>query len=1446
MTQLSRNDDFIDLNRTFHELSDYASESDDVDLANVFHVGESLTWVDLIKEHRVVILSEAGSGKTEEIRNVASRLRVEGNPAFFLRLEHIPQDFEDAFEVGSYEEFQSWLEADEEGWLLLDSVDEARLRDPGDFQLAVRKLARKLSVAKNRTHIVITGRSSAWRPKSDLAFCSQHLPFVREARPDPIEDENGELDIDLGLEPESTKLDQKKHVFKLVALSDLSSEQILKFSAGRGIQDTAAFLNAVERADAWSFTSRPQDLEELVEFWLDEQKIGSRLELMQNSIRRRLLERDQNRADAQPLSESDARFGVKLLAAATTLSQEPTIRVPDGADNNKGVPVRDILPYWNDIKQAALLSRPVFDEAIYGTVRFHHRSVREYLTAEWFADLLRRETSRRKIENLLFRTQYGVDVVVPALRPVLSWLVLLDEKIRERLAHTAPEVFFEGGDPSQLPRELRRTILHDVCDQLASGSSSRSAADRSAVQRFANTDLVDDLRALLSKYDDNTELTPFLLRMIWLGELSELLPEAQSFAIRKDCDSYTRIAAFRAVFAVGTEQDCADLRDVFLSEGEELDRDWLAELVQHSHPSAKTISWLLSSIVKTKRGERFSADNLSSAIEEFVSDASLELLPDIVSGFHDILNLKPIVERRFCEISQEFGWLIRSAALAVKRLIVARHSAALSVPALEILHKIPAASEYDIGGIRDEKFNFDELICVWPELNRSLFWYEVEQVRSRRENKRAERVSELWQIDVFRTFWKFDEEDFEYFKEQSFDQEELDNRLMALSLAFNLYKYAGRPRNWREQLKKLVSSDAELSSRLQNYLNPAAASEEVKKHRRRLAGFQRRDRAIERKRTKELEESKGYLSSHIDELRDPKFDNPSSVSSAQAYLHEKMRKKNGGTTSYSVSDWKSLGADFGEDVAIAFRDGCVAYWRKHKPKIRSEGAPLNQTTLQTIFGLSGICIEAEETANWPAGFDKEEIDLACRYASFELNGFPPWFSKLAANYLPQVADFMLQEIRYELSIEKPDVETNYMLYDVSWSGQWSWNQIAPSLVKELIDFEPSNIGNLTKLMTIVLGSSITDVDLRELAVEKCRKVTELDNLALWYAVWVGVDPLNAIQDLETKLSKIPDSDSRTNFAMNFIVFLQGKRRRDDVGSRNAYLLPEHLKSLYLLMHQYIRREDDIERAGKGVYSPELRDRAQDARNALFSHLNETPGKEAYLALEEISKSHPDNQARPWLAHLAKSRAEKDADISPWKVQDVLDFHETLERTPSTHSELADLAVMRLNDLKDEIENGDSSIADILKNVTLETDMRNYIGRELREKARGRYSIPQEEELSDAKRPDLRFHGVGFDGPVPCELKLADNGWSGNKLFERLENQLCGDYLRDHRSNRGIFLLVTRGAQKHWEVPNKSGSEKRLDFQGLVDALQSHWQDISTEFHGVDDVTVIGIDLTKRG
>jgi hypothetical protein len=92
------------------------------------------------------------------------------------------------------------------------------------------------------------------------------------------------------------------------------------------------------------------------------------------------------------------------------------------------------------------------------------------------------------------------------------------------------------------------------------------------------------------------------------------------------------------------------------------------------------------------------------------------------------------------------------------------------------------------------------------------------------------------------------------------------------------------------------------------------------------------------------------------------------------------------------------------------------------------------------------------------------------------------------------------------------------------------------------------------------------------------------------------------------------------------------------------------------------------------------------------------------------------------------------------------------------------------------------------------------------------------------------------------LKLAGK-WTGSALFERLENQLCGDYLRDNRSSYGFFVLVHQGSGRNsWKVPN---TRLTVNFSELVLALSQHWTQILPSYPNIDDIEVIGIDLTQR-
>src|SRR5260370_40247840 len=87
--------------------------------------------------------------------------------------------------------------------------------------------------------------------------------------------------------------------------------------------------------------------------------------------------------------------------------------------------VSKILHNWGAETRATLLERPLFGFASYGRVRFHHRSVVEFLAAKRLDALLGRGVSIKSIKRLLFtETAHGVRTVRPSMRPSAAWLGL--------------------------------------------------------------------------------------------------------------------------------------------------------------------------------------------------------------------------------------------------------------------------------------------------------------------------------------------------------------------------------------------------------------------------------------------------------------------------------------------------------------------------------------------------------------------------------------------------------------------------------------------------------------------------------------------------------------------------------------------------------------------------------------------------------------------------------------------------------------------------------------------------------------------------------------------------------------------------------------------------------------------------------------------------------------
>jgi hypothetical protein len=118
--------------------------------------------------------------------------------------------------------------------------------------------------------------------------------------------------------------------------------------------------------------------------------------------------------------------------------------------------------------------------------------------------------------------------------------------------------------------------------------------------------------------------------------------------------------------------------------------------------------------------------------------------------------------------------------------------------------------------------------------------------------------------------------------------------------------------------------------------------------------------------------------------------------------------------------------------------------------------------------------------------------------------FPSWLPSLNAAAPAAVERVILQEIAWELGNGSPESGSLYVLYDVAWSGQWIWNQLAQPFVRMLSPV-PKNTENLRYMMDVIQGSDYPDLDLAKLAAKKVGAARQPASAPAWFAVWSGVD-----------------------------------------------------------------------------------------------------------------------------------------------------------------------------------------------------------------------------------------------------------------------------------------------------------------------------------------------------
>ena len=1431
---------FLDLNvEDFQEESDLVALLDDSTLLAAHRstgLDRSDGWSDLLRYHRVVLFGSGGIGKTEEMKQQVNRLVASGEYAFYLRLESLQSDVPESLlppEIRS--NLHEWKAAtDRDAWFFLDSVDELKLRS-GSLDQALAHLLNSIGDHLPRVRVVVSSRPTDWRMDNDMATLLSWLPLPkpdgdRQLSPDDAFIDVLRRDQHYDDSTDSTGADDDSLLsVKTVALLPLTERQI-RLYAESSIVAFADFLAEVDRRDAWVFARRPLDLDHLVAMWSRHKHLGTRREQVREHVRNML--RDQpDRPDDHLLSDAEAERGAADLALALELTRTEAILAPEEAPSSESsdctLHASDILDTWTDAQRKSLLRRPLFDITAYSRVGFHHRIDREYLAAARLLEMKEVGMSNRALHRLLFSRTHGVDVVLPSLREVATWLASDEQSVAAELMIREPEALVSLGDPESLPIATRQQVILALVEKYteARWRGVFLNTDHSQIKRFADPALGPTIRDCWHAAGE--EIRGFLLQLVELAPAPDCSALTEQLANDPTQPDELRGEAIRALLACDCQRAVRRLVGRILTDPRFF-ANVPTDLLPILFPSVIDADQLLSLLSRIADSESASwaVSRICDTIDP-VSPAAVALRDGIAREIMDHHTPTPPSD----PLQSEWGHLAPALATLCDRQL------SRTTPVPELLRASTIASRFgqDVEG-GEAAHRLTTHFKAESTKREAAFWQELTFVD---DNLRPSESWDRYYHTCEPGLTRFPvQSDRRWLLRALADQSEALRRPVALHALVGLWRGDPNPVDL-EPLRTAVADDPTLLTVLSKRTNPSEPSppiQQLEERQRRAQRKRARDEDVRLANWREWHES---LRAHPTRAFSPE---ESERTCHNLYLWLVASGKR--TDQRNVWDRQALVAAFGPEIAelaaAAFRQN----WRSKVPLLWSAVPPESRNTLhyQTAIGLAGVYAESE-LPDWTASLTTAEAEVATAYATVEINAFPSYLTDLAHTHPDVVASVLGQEAIAELNIT-PHEDHLPTLSHLAHASDSVKQVVAPKLLSSLVawssaPFESTRGRPLRHLSdSLSVARHINDHDARNSLAQACTQAfytspSVADPYAIaWLQALFALKSERAADLLIDRLSTNPlpsDSQVEQTFAALFGGWSPTPLRIKNL-TRRARMLDQ----LFRLCVKSVRFEDDA--VHEGGFIPGTRDDAESARGFLLSQLIDTPGPATYEALTDIADERlvrlPDR-----LRLQARARAAGDSE-TPRSTSDVRQFLARHEMAPRDTDGLFQMLVDRLSDIADFLRNDDLSPIAVVRKIETESDMHRILAREFRVRANGAYVVSIEEEVVNRKRPDIRVASTASPHKAAIEVKLGNKGRSLKDLERALRNQLVGHYLRDPNCQVGC-LILTLAKPRQWRDPH---TNTLLDFHQAIDYLNAIAATIQRDQHHSCRLVVWGIDL----
>ncbi len=1424
------------IERTFQNIpNEKISEADQQSLLASLGWARGSTWDDLLQSKRVLIISEAGAGKTYECRTQTRRLRSAGEPAFFVELA--------ALATG---ELRSLLDADEEArlnaWLasqsevatfFLDSIDELKLT-LGSFERALKRLKKCIGNQLHRARIVITTRPTPF----DEQLVRNVLPVPPAPSLESDEEAFAKIAMREHQEQHDSRSKNQSPDWRSVALMPLSDEQIIQFFRDRGVKDPDLLFEDLRRRNAQEFARRPQDLIELCADWREHKRIRTHRDQVATNVRVKLLPRD-DRPEPAELSVDKAVEGASRLALAVQMTRRLTIRhsaASDVVDEEAALDPAIILSDWQPSERKALLERPLFGFASYGRVRFHHRSVAEYLAAERLIALRRQGMPSRALRRLLFAETKGKTIVRPSKRPVAGWLALQKEGIFEILRDNEPAVLLDEGDPESLTQTQRNQALRAYADRYGPGGWRGLRVPHIQVHRFASKELADEVDRIWRSGMENPDVRKVLISLIEAGCIEACADIA--FDVTQDiaAPAVERMIAIDALIALDDKR----LRQIAASiaDADDLWPDRVAcGAVLRLFPNYMSVEQLCRALRWIKRENR-SVGDLGWQLPRLIAASTFDLpvLEKLRDGLVTLVSEGLKWRKEWPHITSDRPHLSGALAATCERgLDVSQddrwlHAGAL---ALRLRHR-------DHGDDEPIKSLHERLNNLNAEDNARLFRVEDTLLQSLHGVKDPwRRLEEITLHDG--PVQLRPDRDLPWVSEALGDTtRDAGERAMLLEAAIRLSPDRDTWKENVEGLRHLVADEPSFVQRVDAWLKP---SKHGKEHRHWEKKRAERKKQEERRKAEDRASWVQFWREIANHPEDA-FSSDQSLYTAWNLWH--AMRHDGDDSRTSGWNRRFIEEQFNPETADRLRRVLMKIWRDDHPTFPSERSEGERNTflVRWQLGLAAIYAEAEDP-DWATKLSDAEAQLAARYAPIELNGLPQWTEPLGDAHPNAVDQTLGNELSWELNQPAGAHGQSGLLQGIGYAPEGVARLFLPRLESWLdaggdrinsADNATGMTERVRQVTQVILkhGAAAEIERLRERALQRLEQELPFTLRLVWLSTLMRIDPQVGVEKLAGQIEIVEPAERSE--AVIWLASLFGDRQ-EAIGLGDERFTPQLLLRLLRLAYRHVRIQDDAHH--EGSYSPDTRDEAEQARNNIVTALFNAKGEEGLTAKLKMAADPLWAHFKDRILAVAEENWAQETDAEAFDEAQAVALDRSGEAPASTNEAMFTIMKDRLSDLN-ALLLSDASPREAWAGISDEKVMRREIARELRHAANSIYTVDQEAVTADEKETDIRLRSVASPYEAVIELKLGD-GRTAKDLRDTIENQLVKKYMAAENSRAGA-LVVTFSRERKWNHPEEG---RRIDVGELFSLLRKEAKRIEEALGGVVAIAVHFLDLRPR-